>query len=120
MGASSEEVTVLRAEPLHTLDELAALAEPQLAAAGAELAMAFGAYARGTADGYSDLDLAVVLKTDLPTLDRWRSLRGLLEVLPVPVDLLVYTPEEWARGLSRRRGIFDAISREGVTIYARC
>lgn len=112
-------VTVLRARPRHTLDELARIARGPLEAAGAERAVVFGAYARGTADGYSDLDLAVVLPTELPVLERWKLLREVLDALPIPVDLLVYTPEEFTRGMAQGTGIFDALAREGVTIYAR-
>ncbi len=95
------------------------MAAKPLAAAGAERAIVFGSWAVGTADGYSDLDLAVVLETDLPRLERGRLLAGLIEALPVAVDLMVYTPEEFERGIAGRTGVFDAIARHGVTIYAR-
>ena len=115
----SEEVVVVRRPAQFTLDELAARARPALAAVGAERAVVFGSWARGTADGYSDLDLAVVVDTPLPFLERGHLLRGVVETLPIGVDLLVYTPAEFARGLEERHGVFDAIAREGVTIYAR-
>ncbi len=114
-----EEVIVLRKPAEYTLDELARRAAGPLAAAGAERAVVFGSWAVGSADGYSDLDLAVVLATDLPRVERGRLLAGLIDALPVAVDLLVYTPEEFARGSSAKSGAFDAIAREGVTIYAR-
>lgn len=113
------EVTVLRRPLRHSLAELSELARAPLAAAGAERAVVFGSYARGEADGYSDLDLAVVLETELPFAERGALLSDLLEALPVGVDLLVYSPEEYARGLASRRGVFEAIAREGVTIHAR-
>jgi predicted nucleotidyltransferase len=112
-------VTVFKAERRHTLDELAHLARRPLEAAGALRAVAFGAYARGTADGYSDLDLVVVLETADPFVERWKLLRGVLDALPLPVDLLVYTPEEFERGIARGTGIFAVLGSEGVTIYAR-
>jgi predicted nucleotidyltransferase len=114
-----DEVTILRSPRRQTLDELARLAEGPLRAAGAERAVVFGSWARGTADGYSDLDLAVVLETDLPRLERGQLLAGLVEALPVGVDILIYTPGEFARGMETRLGVFDAIAREGITIYAR-
>jgi predicted nucleotidyltransferase len=113
------EVTVLQSPATHTLAGLARIAAEPLRRSGAERAIAFGSYARGTADGYSDLDLVVVLRTDLPPAERWPLLRELLDALPVSVDLLVYTPEEFALGMERRIGIFDAIVREGVVLYAR-
>jgi uncharacterized protein len=112
-------VIVVRAPRRYALDDLAARARPALAAAGAERAVVFGSWARGTADGYSDLDLAVVIDTELPRIERWRLLAGVLDALPLAVDLLVFTPAEWAEGLRRGLGVFDAIAREGVTIHAR-
>lgn len=113
------EVTVLRSPASYTLAELAQIAAEPLRRSGAERAVAFGSYARGAADGYSDLDLAVVVQTDLAPTERWPLLRELLDALPVTVDLLVYTPEEFALGLEQRLGIFDAIVREGVLLYSR-
>lgn len=110
---------VLRKAAAHTLEELARIAAGPLAAAGAERAVVFGSWATGAADGYSDLDLAVVLDTDLPRLERGRLLAPLVEALPVAVDLLVFTPEEFTRGSATGLGVFDGITREGVTIYVR-
>jgi predicted nucleotidyltransferase len=112
-------VSVVRRPARHTLADLAALARPALEAAGAERAVVFGSWARGVADGFSDLDLAVVIDTSLAPLDRGHLLRGVVEALPLGVDLLVYTPAEFTRGLEERYGVFDAIAREGVTIPAR-
>jgi predicted nucleotidyltransferase len=66
----SEEVVVVRAPARFTLEEVAGLARPALETAGAERAIVFGSWARGTEDGYSDLDLAVVLE---PTCRGWSA-----------------------------------------------
>jgi predicted nucleotidyltransferase len=116
---ASTDVVVLGGKSPYTLDDLAQRASAPLQAAGVERAIAFGSYARGTADAYSDLDLVVVMRTDLPRLERHRALAPLLEAIPVPVDLLVYTPEEYELGMQRRLGIFDAVAREGVAIYGK-
>ena len=115
----SAEVTILQSSAGYTLDELAQIAAEPLRRSGGERAVAFGSYARGTADGYSDLDLVVVIRTHRPPFERWPLLRELLDALPVTVDLLVYTPEEFALGMEQRIGIFDSIAREGVVLYAR-
>jgi len=116
---AQDDVSVVRAACRYSLTELADLARPGLEAASVERAVVFGTFARGTADGYSDLDLVVVLETDLPFSERWKLVRAVLDSLPVPVDLLVYTPAEFERGVRQGIGIFDAILREGVTIHAR-
>jgi predicted nucleotidyltransferase len=114
-----DEVTILRAPARATLAELTRLAAGPLARAGAERAVVFGSFARGDADGYSDLDLVVVLATDLPFVERGRLLGELVAALPLHVEILVYTPEEYARGMERGFGVFDALRREGVTIHER-
>jgi predicted nucleotidyltransferase len=115
----SVDVVVLRKQAATSLQDIARLAREPLQRAGVERAVAFGSYARDTADGYADLDLAVVLETDLPRFDRPALLDELYRTLPVPLDLLVYTPEEFSRGLAQGTGVFAAIASEGVTIYER-
>jgi predicted nucleotidyltransferase len=56
----------------------------------------FGSYARGDAGVGSDLDLvAIVRASNVRPEDRVRDWDT--TSLPVPVDLLVFTEEEWAR-----------------------
>ena len=110
-------VTILREVAPCALDELRRLAEPLLRNAGAGRALVFGSWARGEADGFSDLDLVVVMETDRPRAERGLDLsRQLDAALPVVVDLLVYTPAEFVAGEARRLGVFDALAREGVEI----
>jgi len=117
MSMSAHGVTVVAAPPPCSLDALTARAVPVLRAAGVRRAFVFGSWARGEADGFSDLDLIVVMDTDLPRVERGRELLTRLdESLPVVMDLLVYTPDEFAAGRARGLGIFDALSRDGVEI----
>jgi len=111
----SDEVTILRAPARFTLDELAERLRGPLEAAGAERAIVFGSWARGKADGFSDLDLVVVLQTDLPRVERGKLLAGVLDASPIPVDLLVYTPEEFERGMSKPSLESQYVRRRGVT-----
>ena len=64
--------------------------------ARAKRAIVFGSVARGDADAWSDLDLVVIADTARPFLERHRDFGGLWDVWP-RLDLLVYTPEEFAR-----------------------
>lgn len=62
----------------------------------------FGSHARHDASRRSDVDLAVVAD-GLPErfLDRLLLYPGLFRHLGAPVDLLVYTPQEWLRMQNR-------------------
>lgn len=54
----------------------------------------FGSYARGDWGVGSDLDVVIlVTATDAPFSQR--AVKYPYERLPVPADVLVYTPEEW-------------------------
>ncbi len=77
--------------------------------------MLFGSLARGEVGPWSDIDLILVKDTDKRFLDRLDEFYG--QVLPdVPVDALVYTPEEFAH-LSRERAFVRRALEEGVVLY---
>ena len=111
------DVTVISAPAPCTFEEMCRRAVPVLRKAGAKRAIVFGSWARGNADGFSDLDLAVVMDTDLPRPERGLALATQLDhALPVVVDVLVYTPEEFAANEADGFGVFDELRREGVEI----
>lgn len=76
----------------------------------------FGSFARGQADLFTDLDVLVVMETDEPVLDRLRRLYSLL-ALPVDLDLLCYTPAEFAR--ARERPFLRHALRGAVVLHAQ-
>lgn len=111
------EVTVISAPAPCTFDEMRRRAGSVLRKAGVKRAIVFGSWARGEADGFSDLDLAVVMDTPLPRPERALALtRKLDQALPMVVDLLVYTPDEFAACEADGFGVFDVLRREGVEI----
>lgn len=79
-------------------------------------ALLFGSAARGQHDWRSDIDLIVVQETDAPFVRRGVDILNCLE-LTADVDLLVYTPEEWAQMPSKSSLVARAI-QEGEVIYA--
>jgi len=72
----------------------------------------FGSYARGDWGVGSDLDLIVIVeKSSLPF--EKRNMMFDTTVLPVPVDLLVYTVPEWKQK-SEEKGFLTGIGRHLV------
>jgi len=84
---------------------------------GAERALLFGSYARGTADAFSDVDLLLVCVTDRPFLERFRLFLDVLQALP-GCELLVYTPAEVAERQTCG-GVVEQALRDGVVLYDR-
>ena len=110
-------VTIFNEASNWSLANLARIASEPLRAAGVKRAVAFGSYARGVADAWSDLDLVVVMETDLPKLERGRLLGDLYDALPVALDVLVLTPAEFEQGICAGLDVFAAIGREGITVF---
>ena len=75
----------------------------------------FGSYARGDWGVGSDLDVVlVVMGADLPFARR--AVAWDLTRLPVPVDSLVYTQDEW-RGLDPASRFARVLAREVVWVW---
>jgi predicted nucleotidyltransferase len=74
----------------------------------------FGSYVRGSADLFTDLDVLVVRETDEPFVARHRSLYRAL-ALPVDLDLICYTPEEFEA--MRDRPFLREILGQEVVLY---
>jgi predicted nucleotidyltransferase len=78
-----------------------------------------GSWARGEADELSDLDLVVIQQTTQPFLERLRAVANLLPVDVGAVDVLVYTPEEFAAMRRDENAFAQTVCEEGVLVYAR-
>jgi predicted nucleotidyltransferase len=85
---------------LRDLPELRRRLAPHLGRA--RRAILFGSAARGDADAGSDLDLIIVVDTPRPFFERFKDFQGLYDVWP-RIELLVYTPEEFARMVAEGR-----------------
>ena len=70
----------------------------------------FGSVSRGEEDEYSDVDLILVMDTDLPFFERIRAVLDLRYALE-RADLIIYTPEEIESMLAEegRQFLKDAI-----------
>lgn len=113
----SDEISEKRAAYRLALDDAlgrirARLAEtPQV-----QKAILFGSSARGRRDLFTDLDLVVVMRSDLGFLERSVELRQRLEA-GVDMDLLVYTPEEFER--MAQGGFLAHVLETGQVIYEK-
>lgn len=110
-------VAIFNEASIWSLADLTRIASEPLRKAGVKHAVAFGSYARGVADAWSDLDLVAVMETDLPKLERGRLLGDLYDALPVALDVLVITPAEFEQGMRAGFDVFAAIATEGITVF---
>ena len=99
---------------LHDLDALRRRLAPHLRSS--RKAIVFGSVARGEADEWSDLDLVIVTDTTRPFLERYRDFEGLYDVWP-RLDLLIYTPAEFAEMREEARPFIEYVLSEGVVIH---
>ena len=84
-----------------------------------EKIMVFGSCAREERQWDSDLDLFVVMGTELPFVDRSLKIRNLFERVPCPLDIVVYTPEEVAYWRDVPSSFVHQVLVEGRLLYDR-
>ena len=78
----------------------------------------FGSYARGNWGVGSDLDLIAVVDATSEPFER-RLLNWEFDILPVPVDILVYTLTEWKELLQKGDKFSRMLNREVIWTYSR-
>jgi predicted nucleotidyltransferase len=81
--------------------------------------IAFGSYARGEHKPESDLDLIVEMETDKPFYERGLAIAALFRDRRWAMDLLVYTPEEFAKQRRVLGSLLSTVEQEGKVIYER-
>jgi len=81
----------------------------------------FGSFARGDQNRASDIDLVVIARTALPFCERiGRAIASCYDASErLPVELLVYTPEEWNRMTAGGSSFAALVLREGRVLYDR-
>lgn len=75
----------------------------------------FGSQAKGTATAKSDIDLCIVASA----ADKRKLLTDLYCYTEsnTPLDLLLYTPEEWETSIADTQSFAHKLNREGVLLY---
>jgi predicted nucleotidyltransferase len=79
----------------------------------------FGSYAKGQVKKGSDLDMVVVLRTDLPRRMRGLDVMGVLAEMPFELDLLFVTPEELARDVADQWSLLGTVMPTATELYRR-
>ena len=79
----------------------------------------FGSYASGQPTPDSDLDLLIVMDSDLPTHKRAVPIRLLFRPMPCSMDILVYTPAEVAHWYGTANHIITEALQHGIMVYER-
>ena len=79
----------------------------------------FGSYARGMPATDSDLDLFVVVESNLPRHKRSAKIRLLFSPAPCPLDILVYTPQEVENCSGVVNHIVTNVMTTGKILYER-
>ena len=116
--APSEEEDVVRITPENIRNLIARIVE----AVHPEKIYMFGSRARGDIHNYSDLDLLVVIETDEPDKrKRGVEIAWMTRGRGFPMDVLVYTPDEFMKAANHEDYWFDPlvkdVLKEGVLLY---
>ena len=100
---------------------LAAISGALRRAFSPERVVLFGSFARGDQNRASDADLVVIAATRLPFCERiGRALASCYAASKrLPVEVLVYTPEEWDRMVAAGSSFAALVLREGRVLYDR-
>ncbi len=90
-----------------------------VAVANPEKIILFGSRARGDARPTSDMDILVIADSKEPRYRRSVPLYGALSKILVPMDILVFTPEEVEEWSGVRQAFITTALREGKVLYEK-
>ena len=94
------------------VDEIVAVADP-------EKIIVFGSRARRDHRSSSDVDLLVIKESSEPRYKRAVPIYGVLSDIMIPMDIVVYTPEEVREWAEVRQAFITTAIREGEVLYEK-
>lgn len=83
-----------------------------------EKIMLFGSCANGRIKSSSDIDLAIIKSTKKTFAQRLKEIAGIVKTWE-PLDVLIYTPKEWQRGIEEGNYFIEEIAKTGKMIYEK-
>jgi len=82
-----------------------------------EKVILFGSYAYGKPNEDSDLDILVIKESVLPRHERVKEIKKYLWGIKIPVDLIVYTPEEIDEWRGVKNSFINEVMEKGKVLY---
>ena len=82
-----------------------------------EKVIVFGSVANGTAGSDSDVDILIIMETELSYYRRSGPIRAAMRGIPVVTDMIVLTPEEYEKLKDDESSFASEISKTGVVAY---
>lgn len=79
----------------------------------------FGSFSSGNYDEGSDFDFFIIKKSSLPRRFRTSAIYRILNNYQIPVDPLVYTPEEVSQRVKLGDFFIKRILKEGKVLYEK-
>jgi predicted nucleotidyltransferase len=79
----------------------------------------FGSYAEGNPNNDSDIDLLIIRDTDLPRHKRSLEIQKYLIGSMIPLDILVYTNNEFEKGKSDEFSFLSSAIKSSRILYER-
>ncbi len=79
----------------------------------------FGSAARGEFEEGSDLDFFIIKRTNLPRHRRPLEIYQFLDDRDLPIDFIIYTPQEFKERLSLGDFFIKRILKEGKVLYGK-
>jgi predicted nucleotidyltransferase len=97
-------------------NEIIAFLNKKLAKHDIEKAFIFGSVANGECGNWSDIDVIIVKQTDVAFIERGAEFFDLFD-LGIPVDILVYTPQEFHLLMQDPSPFWRKIQNSMIQIY---
>jgi len=82
-----------------------------------EKVIIFGSVADGTAKADSDVDILVIMDTELSYYRRSGPIRAAMRGIPVATDIIILTPGEYEKLKDDESSFASEISKTGVVAY---